>query len=1535
MASDLVQVQEVYQILICRECKYAIWPHQSRSHFTGPHHRLNGTRAQQIQKEIQSWPDLIQDPQQFQVPVSVEQAIPELELHDGFQCQASVMNCHYICVKYQSIRRHVQNQHGISRFQRRGQPSQAQQAESHDRPLWRAVQCQRFFVQGPRSHFFEVSQADAIEQREDATSRAMELMQTAWQQALERDDRFIQEGQENEVNPWLKRTGWHEYLVGKDRLMLLDLIAEPGEDDPEEIHVIWRAMDQMIRHCQQTVGTRVGIFVRLEAIRTEKHQTRFYPLQPYMDAKQMGEYSRPWKQVIAFIARTQTNPLEGRPKYRLSEEQKRLWQKVIELAQEEGQREESPADSSDDEEGGDAGRLSGLPEACLWFCTTLLNQMIQKKEYESPLICGLALLGVKADGWKDANDYPPILSAMIKISRFMVIQIGYQSSPVEESDDEEEREERGGLEKAGEEEGEEKEEDEEERETASLKKDLDKLTSSKQKVHCLEWVTGFMDEFMVRGTKGPMQWMLDLRTYGLKIHYNSTAQGHVDWDGDRILYKDIQFTMDEFRGMVHGLVHDTRKLLVKEIMHVEREEQLPSIPWSQLRDDPHQTRTRWSFIQDERNPWPVDGKTWFTRRIEREERLKQQFVSTNRPEHPWKDGGVQRYSQQVMKFREQLLLCIHLCGGGPARGPEILSICHRNTTRGEQRNVFLDRGAVVVVARYHKGYSISGNVKIIHRYLPREVGELVVYYLWLVLPFHEMLEMMCWPKDEITSHMWPADSNGRKWSSERIRQILKRESQSRIGVALGIQAYRMVVIAISRRFLRQHAFGLDEDDEDGEYDEDDGQRENETIAQQSGHSAHVAGMIYARGIMEQTGEVHTMRERFRETSERWHTFLGFPHHGRGTKRAAPFEAKAQRGQRQRWRRLGRTDVVAVLKEMMGEPARFRGVQKTAIEAIMVGESPVVVVMGTGGGKSLLFMLPAWCERGGVSVVVVPLIALRQDMKERCERLRIGCVEWQAGRPPDDAQIVLVTPESAVGGDFRTFLNRMKAVQRLDRIVIDECHVMLNEQRGFRRRLQELGRLMEVGTQVVMLTATLPPTQEAELWSRMGVVAREVKMFRESTTRKNVRYRVQQMKAKKGQKSHQEMMRWIRQIVDRERQGKIVIYGRTISEVEELAGGLTCEAYHSQAEDKSGKLQRLKRGEQRVMVATSAFGMGIDIPDIRAVMHVGSPRTMLDYAQESGRAGRDGGPSQAIIVRMEDEQGDRRDREMEATSGRMEVERRLMERYMTGGRCRRIGLDEYLDGRLDRERCEEGEEKCDWCGGDDRSEDEEDGEEGSKDGEEGSEDEESDSERADAVFERQEMERMGIRQRRREEQRQLGQELKEMEGMLMECQDRCASCMLAGREDGKHRLWQCGHIEGQALMKEYRRFRGQLRRDRVMEKFSGCGWCLVPQAWCDRWERVEDEGEMYAERKGRRCQFDEVVMSMYVGFRRGVEGFAEEMDERVRGRFPEEGRGVEEKRWKYVGERMMWGEMETNRLLWEIWQGWRKWQTREKRDESND
>src|SRR5437764_936096 len=195
-----------------------------------------------------------------------------------------------------------------------------------------------------------------------------------------------------------------------------------------------------------------------------------------------------------------------------------------------------------------------------------------------------------------------------------------------------------------------------------------------------------------------------------------------------------------------------------------------------------------------------------------------------------------------------------------------------------------------------------------------------------------------------------------------------------------------------------------------------------------------------------------------------------------------------------------------LKGMMGEQAKFGGVQEEAIKAITAGKSPIVVVMPTGAGKSMLFMLPAWVEQGGTTVVVVPLIALRGDMMRRCKELGISCAEWEGRRPPDAAAIVLVTPESAVSEDFMTFLNRLNATQQLDRIVIDECHIVLNRRYKFRRQMQRLGKLMAAGTQMVMLTATLPPSEEEELYRRMYVEKEHVQIFRASTVRKNVAYR---------------------------------------------------------------------------------------------------------------------------------------------------------------------------------------------------------------------------------------------------------------------------------------------------------------------------------------------------------------------------------------------------------------------------------------------
>ncbi len=255
-------------------------------------------------------------------------------------------------------------------------------------------------------------------------------------------------------------------------------------------------------------------------------------------------------------------------------------------------------------------------------------------------------------------------------------------------------------------------------------------------------------------------------------------------------------------------------------------------------------------------------------------------------------------------------------------------------------------------------------------------------------------------------------------------------------------------------------------------------------------------------------------------------------------------------------------------------------------------------MLTEVGKSMLFMLLVWAEQGGTTVVVVLLIALRGDMKRRCKKLGISCLEWEGRRPPDAAAIVLVTPESAVSEDFMTFLNRLKATQQLDRIVIDECHIVLNRKFTFRKQMQQLGKLMMAETQMVLLTATLPPGEEEELYRRMYFKKDQVKMFRARTARVNVAYRVVNIGGLRRRE---------------EKAGKVVVYCNTVGKAKRIAEALGCDVYHHDAVGKDSMLIDFMEGKQQVIVATSALGMGVDIPDIRYIIHVDRPRTLLDYA----------------------------------------------------------------------------------------------------------------------------------------------------------------------------------------------------------------------------------------------------------------------------------------------------------------------------------
>jgi superfamily II DNA or RNA helicase len=1498
MASEYFYHIGEWRVIMCRECQVAVWPDQVRSHLQNKQHRLNRKDAEGIQDDIQLWYGIENCRSNFTVPAFVRMPVERLPVYnDGQMCMLEPEKCQYICRSTQGIRIHLCNVHKWSARNTRGGSgtTKAQTVQHRREKAYRSVRCQRFFAQGPHSHYFEIRETDRPRQDEPEDGSTQGTWQRAWARADRRYNEIqaqetIAEGEKDEVNPWLRRTGWSAYLAGFEREDLLQSVREPDPDAEEESEqepveaVIWKAMEDVAVASQKTVKDS-GIMVRMHAIRTEKEQVRYEPLQPYWNEKDVRRRCRPWQQMLMFFARTQRRHEWSSPPYRFNQRQHRAWEQLVAAAEQEvEEQEQEDVEENREEDVGDeeSQPLKPVQRACLDFCIELMNQTVHRKEYDCALVCSMAVLGVNPfrSGWRDPESYPPIISSVLKIAHFMVVQKATELA----GEDEEESEfspcsspcdfECDSGYGSQEERVLSPQPDPHPHRSRHTRSAIDSSPASPAgwsspgypgshgHASSLKWVQTMMDSFMVRRTNSPIDWLLDLRAYGLKIHYNTTAPGHVMWkDKYELQYKDVSFTMSEFRGMVHQLVLETRRTLVEDLMFSQSVNEIPVIPWSALHDDPSNAHVGWSFIDDQRNRFPVDGPTWLSQRIQQDRRVCQRFVK------PGTTSGISKerltdYMRQVSHFRAQLLVLMHMTGGQPARGPEILSVRHRNTAQGGHRNLFIEDGLVVFVTRYSKQYMITGDVKIIHRYLPREVGELVVWFKWLVLPFVERMEAMVWRQDRVSSHLWPADVDGRKWTTDRMTDAMKQATSAGMGRAIGVAAYREIAIAISREWVRGATqFQRDEEDAPQEWDEE--QALAHAADEQATHTPQIAGSIYARNSMERSGVNADRRLRFRMVSTDWHRFLQFESQRsqdqRDTKRKrCPFEDDADEEYARRQTRIKQMDAAAALKGMMKAEVSFRSVQGEAMRAIQDGVSPIVAVMPTGSGKSVLFMLPAWAESGGLTVVVVPLNGLRADMVHRCQRLGIRCAVWDDRRQPDGASIVLITPEKAVDEAFATYIRRSRETRRLDRIVVDECHTILNDQVDFRKRLQRLGELAAAETQMVLLTATLPPSEEERLFQRMYWQREEVRLIRASTVRPNIKYSVVKSSRRAPERAaHLDEM--VSRFLEDPRHGqsKVLIMCNSRTGAEEVArrGSFPCEYYHAGMSNRAREevLEDFRQGRFRVIAATGAFGMGIDIDDIHLVIHIDEPWDMLDYGQTSGRGGRDGGPTEAIIIR-----------------GGYASEDGLVRQYIDGPRppCRRILIDRYLDGDHQRQQCQEGEQACDICeqapadpvtpsepGGfhlpqveDTRIEIERHFPEAEEDS-------------AITVREiQQHQQERRIPQIRRIEQEQT-HSISEAE--IQRCLERwkgvCAICRAHGR-DFQHSINRCPEAQRNGAEEERKRWqnKGGIR----YEWGIACYKCGLPPSMCSR---SNDAGII---QKGGLCQFWGVVIGVVIGIKHG-------------------------------------------------------------------
>ncbi|KAN0066823.1 hypothetical protein V8E54_015112 [Elaphomyces granulatus] len=395
-------------------------------------------------------------------------------------------------------------------------------------------------------------------------------------------------------------------------------------------------------------------------------------------------------------------------------------------------------------------------------------------------------------------------------------------------------------------------------------------------------VARLMDRFMVRGTNGPMQQMVHLRSRCMQFNKQRTSEGRVQWDGDRVLYKDVGFDMDQLRGMVRDQIRQARQILTEELLLLRAGAGTPPPHWAGLwTTRPTKTsngtssrtegcRGRWTGAVGCRTTSGrtaggsgsyVDGGGGPTAVDTGDDEARGDAANA---EQLMNEAGIGRYMKAVVSFREKLMVLVHITGGQPARGPELLSIRHTNTAGGRHRNVFVEKGYIAMATRYHKGNSATLSAGIIHRYLPREVGELVVWYLWLVLPFQRQIEQLQWRGDTetdgaergyIDNHMWPRDSGpeGREWTAARLRRVVSGAFETAMRQRVGVQAYRHLAIAAGRKYLHgREIFRYKDTDREGDREDTDVQA-GEILDRQAVHMPDVAGRVYARLVGEQQG----------------------------------------------------------------------------------------------------------------------------------------------------------------------------------------------------------------------------------------------------------------------------------------------------------------------------------------------------------------------------------------------------------------------------------------------------------------------------------------------------------------------------------------------------------------------------------------------------------------------------------------------------------------------------------------------------------
>lgn len=795
------------------------------------------------------------DTEPFIPPPPSSRPIPGIAVYRGYCCPAA--NCQYTARTVKTMGNHRGTAHqtpeNSASATRLGRP----RAHQIKDPLTvlHPVYCQRLAPYGTYSFYFTVTPdpEEVLNTRTPAPkSDEAAFIQAQVEFALLRSGEIADvedsiaptENDDTEASPWLELTRWPEYIRGHAFFDVAKLASLPDPVAEPILIAIERSVRRLVDRAFQSISShRINEFdqVRINSF-VQRPGIWERPIQIKLRPRTYHAYCQIWVRLLSFAYRTSQPNQQIQLRHQFTTMQlsaiddiqsfcQRLLQEE-EYASKQNATIDSTAPHSCSKTQTPASRaMEDLDRACLDLSIALLDHEIRGDLFESPLVGYMAALGIdsKSQTYHEPASYTTHLSALVKISQMLVAQRAVD------------------------------------------------LADSHQVKHPGDALEEMRARFLMYGVRYPFSWITRLRTYGKKIQNTSTSLGFLIWSDDHqaLHYRDLQLTMDSLTKFIRTQVELAQYELERLFLLDEdesRAEKIPELLLHQLTDDPVNNQRGWNFLRHQKNRQllPITGERWMLDRILTTESLRKDFIKVQPaiwherdPSIKWNTKLLEAYLVWVDEFLQRILLLIHMTSGQPARATELVSIRHCNTPEGRHRNIFIEHGLVCIVTSYHKSQSTTRSIKIIHRYLPQVVSELVVYYLWLIQPFTEQADMFARQSDRRTrsAFFWPKMRE--HWDAARLGVVMRSQGEAYLQTKLNVLTWRHAAIGISRVHLKCGGFRRD-------YGPDD-----PTVDEQAAHGSWVAGTVYARGLKEAPGVIEAKRIRFREISLEWHKFLGF------------------------------------------------------------------------------------------------------------------------------------------------------------------------------------------------------------------------------------------------------------------------------------------------------------------------------------------------------------------------------------------------------------------------------------------------------------------------------------------------------------------------------------------------------------------------------------------------------------------------------------------------------------------------------------